>query len=432
MGGIYALMAVGYSLIYSLLNFTNFAHSASVLMGAYTGYYFISLVTDNIWLAALGAVILGALLAGFIERATYQPLLDKGSKRIYLLIAGLGISIISENLIVVLIDGRFHAYETDFSSVPISIGSASIGLVDIVIMIASAIALLIVQYLITKTKVGLIYINNICKKDLINKIDNKLKNINIDGIINSNSLKRYLNTSNNFFPTIKSTERPDLTSMSLLEGKVIILTDNSPEVLILPTFFIDFFHMSDDYYQKQTNITFIRLIRLIAFLLSILLPAIYISLTTHNPDSMPIKLLLSFQKGRQNVPIPAFIEAIIMIISFEILRETDIRIPSSMGTAISILGGIVLGDAAVSAGIVSPIMIIVIAISAISGMLIQSIEVINSIRWYRFLFIILSSLFGFYGIFLGTLNEQKDAILKIQGKVKYRNPLLSNNKKRGI
>ena len=155
MGSIYALMAVGYSLIYSLLNCTNFEHSASVLMGAYTGYYFILLVTDNIWLAAISAVILGALLAGFIERATYQPLLDKGSKRIYLLIAGLGISIISENLIVVLIDGRFHAYNTSFSSVPISIGSASIGLVDIVIMVASAVALLIVQYLITKTKVGL-------------------------------------------------------------------------------------------------------------------------------------------------------------------------------------------------------------------------------------------------------------------------------------
>ena len=309
----------------------------------------------------------------------------------------------------------------------------------------------------TKTKIGLLYINNICKNDLINKIDNKLKNINIDGIINSNSLKRYLNTSNNFFPTIKSTERPDLTSMSLLEGKVIILVDNSPEVLILPTFFIDFFHTSDDYYQKQTNITFIRLIRLIAFLISILLPAIYISLTTHNPDNMPIKLLLNFQKGRQNVPIPAFVEAIIMIISFEILRETDIRIPSSMGSAISILGGIVLGTAAVEAGIVSPIMIIVIAISAISGMLMQSIEAINSIRWYRFLFIILASIFGFYGIFLGTISllttlastksigkdylyplapfnlyEQRDAFLKIQGKNKYRNPILSNNKKRGI
>lgn len=155
MGSIYALMAVGYSLIYSLLNFTNFAHSASVLIGAYSGYYFITLATDNIWLAALCAVLLGALLSAFIEKTTYQPLLDKGSKRIYLLIAGLGISIISENLIVVLIDGRFHAYETEFSSIPISVGSASIGLIDLIILITSALALIAVQFLITKTKVGL-------------------------------------------------------------------------------------------------------------------------------------------------------------------------------------------------------------------------------------------------------------------------------------
>ncbi len=308
----------------------------------------------------------------------------------------------------------------------------------------------------TKTKVGLLYINGICKRDLVIKISKKLEKINIDGIIDSNYLKRYLNTSKNFFPTLKSTERPDLASMQLLEGKVIIICDNSPEVLILPTFFIDFFHVSDDYYQKQINITFIRLIRFIGFLISIFLPAIYISLTTHNPDNMPIRLLLSFQSQRQNVPFPGFIEAIIMIICFEILRETDVRIPSSMGTAISILGGIVLGDAAVNAGIVSPIMIIVIAISAISGMLMQGVETVNSIRWYRFLFIILSSIFGYFGIFLGTifllstlsttksidkdylypfapinLNEQKDGFLKIQSNKKYRNPLLSNNRKRG-
>ncbi len=308
----------------------------------------------------------------------------------------------------------------------------------------------------TKTKVGLLYINGICKRDLVIKISKKLEKINIDGIIDSNYLKRYLNTSKNFFPTLKSTERPDLASMQLLEGKVIIICDNSPEVLILPTFFIDFFHVSDDYYQKQINITFIRLIRFIGFLISIFLPAIYISLTTHNPDNMPIRLLLSFQSQRQNVPFPGFIEAIIMIICFEILRETDVRIPSSMGTAISILGGIVLGDAAVNAGIVSPIMIIVIAISAISGMLMQGVETVNSIRWYRFLFIILSSIFGYFGIFLGTifllstlsttksidkdylypfapinLIEQKDGFLKIQSNKKYRNPLLSNNRKRG-
>ena len=308
----------------------------------------------------------------------------------------------------------------------------------------------------TKTKVGLLYINGICKRDLVIKISKKLEKINIDGIIDSNYLKRYLNTSKNFFPTLKSTERPDLASMQLLEGKIIIICDNSPEVLILPTFFIDFFHVSDDYYQKQINITFIRLIRFIGFLISIFLPAIYISLTTHNPDNMPIRLLLSFQSQRQNVPFPGFIEAIIMIICFEILRETDVRIPSSMGTAISILGGIVLGDAAVNAGIVSPIMIIVIAISAISGMLMQGVETVNSIRWYRFLFIILSSIFGYFGIFLGTifllstlsttksidkdylypfapinLIEQKDGFLKIQSNKKYRNPLLSNNRKRG-
>ncbi len=309
----------------------------------------------------------------------------------------------------------------------------------------------------TKTKVGVIFIDSICKKDLVEKIDKKLKKINIDGIIDSNYLKKYLNNSNSLFPTLKSTERPDLASLSLLEGKVLIIVDNSPDVLILPTFFIDFFHSSDDYYQKGLNITFIRIIRLLAFIISIFLPALYIALTTHNPDSMPISLLLSFQTQRMSVPFPAFVETILMIIAFEILRESDIRIPSSMGTAISILGGLVLGDAAVNAGIISPIMIIVVAISAISSLLMQSIEAINSIRWYRFILIILASIFGYYGIFLGIIliltnlsdlksqdkdylypfapinfKEQLDGFIKIPTKKKkYRNPILSNNKIRG-
>ncbi len=309
----------------------------------------------------------------------------------------------------------------------------------------------------TKTKIGVLYINGICKMDLVNKIVKKLDKINIDGIIDNNYLKTYLNESKSLFPTLKGTERPDLASEALLEGKVLIIADNSPEVLIVPTFFIDFFHTSDDYYQKPLNVTFIRLIRLLAFIIAIFLPALYVALTTHNPDSMPINLLLSFQSQRMSVPFPAFVEAILMIIAFEILRESDIRIPSSMGTAISILGGLVLGDAAVVAGIVSPIMIIVVAISAISGLLIQSIEAINSIRWYRFLVIILASIFGFYGIFLGVililinlsdtksedkdylypfapinLNEQKDGFVKVNTKgAKLRNPILSNNKVRG-
>jgi len=308
---------------------------------------------------------------------------------------------------------------------------------------------------ITKTKVGLLYIKNITKNNLVNEIDKKLSKIKIDGIIDSNYLKKYLNTSKSLFPTIKSTERPDLACQSILEGKVLILVDNSPEILILPTFFIDFFHASDDYYQKRVNITFIRFIRLIAFLIAIFLPSIYISLTTHNPDAMPINLLLSLKSQRQTVPFPGFVEGILMIIIFEILRECDVRIPSSMGSAISILGGLVLGSASVDAGIMSPIMIIIISASAISGMLMPSIDAINMIRWYRFILIILSSLFGFYGIFLGTIlilttlsdtksldkdylypfapinfNEQKDAFFKLNQE-ETRNPILSNNKKRG-
>ncbi len=309
----------------------------------------------------------------------------------------------------------------------------------------------------TNTKIGIMYIDGIYKPIIKNKIIEKLKKINIDGIIDNSYLKKYLTNSKTLFPTIKETERPDLSSQSLLEGKIIIITDNSSSALILPSFFIDFFHTSDDYYQKSINITFIRIIRLIAFLISILLPSYYVAITTYNVNFIPINLLINFIAQRSSVPFPSFIEAFIMIISFEILRESDIRIPSSSGTAISILGGLVLGDAAVSAGIISPIMIIVVAISTISGLLFQSIDIINAIRYYRFILIILASIFGLYGIFLGliliisnlsntksidedylyplspiNLKEQNDAFIKTNPNILKRNPIISNNSIRGI
>lgn len=308
----------------------------------------------------------------------------------------------------------------------------------------------------TNTKVGVMYIKSICKDNLKNKIINKLNKINIDGIVDSSYLISYLSNSHNLFPTIKRTERPDLVTESLLEGKIVIITDNSPDVLILPTFFIDFFHMSDDYYQKNFNTSFIRIIRLLAFIIAIILPSYYVAITTWNVNFIPINLLVNFIGQRSSVPIPSFLETFIMIISFEILRESDLRIPSTQGTAISILGGLVLGDAAVSAGIISPIMIIVVAISAISGMVFQSIEVVNAIRFWRFILIILSSIFGLYGIFMGilliisnitdtksidedylypfapiNLPLQKDGFIKIKETIKRRNPVISDNRIRG-
>ena len=309
----------------------------------------------------------------------------------------------------------------------------------------------------SNTKVGLMYIDNICKTVLKNNILNKIKKINIDGIIDSSYLKNYLSKSHSLFPTIKATERPDVASQALLEGKIIIIVDNSPDILILPSFFIDFFHMSDDYYQKNFNTTFIRIIRLFAFIISIFLPAYYIAITTINVDFIPINMLVNFISQRLNVPFPIFIEALIMIISFEILRESDIRIPSSQGTSISILGGLVLGEAAVNAGIVSPMMIIVIAMSMISGLVFQSIELVNAIRLWRFILIILSFTLGLFGIFIGTMliiinicdtesfnkdylypfapiniDEQKDGFIKKNNQTKKRNPLLSFNQVRGF
>lgn len=301
------------------------------------------------------------------------------------------------------------------------------------------------------TFIGICYMNNIVDKSLVEKVKKQLEQINIDGIIDSGYIREHLIKKDSFFPVINSTERPDLVSQALLEGKVAIIVDNSPYVLIVPSFFIDFFHTPDDYYQKPINITFIRIIRLLAFIIAIFLPAFYISVTTHNPNSIPINILINFASQRMNVPFPAFIEAILMILSFEILRESDTRIPSKMGTSVSILGGLVLGEAAVSAGIISPIMIIVIAISAISGLAFTNMSLIYSIRYYRIIATIISAFFGIYGMFISLMllvtklcsidsfgypymaplspiikSELKDSFVKTKKKDKnYRNPLLA-------
>lgn len=304
---------------------------------------------------------------------------------------------------------------------------------------------------LSKTKVGICYMENICDKKLVEKLEKKLKKLNIDGILDSGYIKNLTKEESIIFPTIQTTERPDLAAMALLEGKLVVLTDTSPYALILPSFFLDFFHTPDDYYQKSFNISFIRIIRVLAFFISIFLPAYYISITTFNHTSISLDLLLNFIDQRKNVAFPALVEALLMTISFEILRESDTRMASTVGSAVSILGGLILGDALVSAGIISPIMIIVVAVSAISGLVFTSIEMSNSIRFYRIFLMILASLFGIFGIYIGfttliihlssikTLTlpylspisplikeEQQDAIIKLnkRGK-KLRNPLLA-------
>ena len=307
----------------------------------------------------------------------------------------------------------------------------------------------------SKTKIGILYMNNIAIKKNVDNIKNKLKKINVDGILDTGNLKSYLDSKTNFFfPTITSTERPDKVAQALLEGKIAIVSDNSPFVLITPTFFVDYLHTSDDYYEKAINTSFIRIVRFLAFIIAIFTPALYIALTTHNQDILPLSLFLNFMEQRDTVPFSALIEALFMSISFEILRESDIRKPASMGTSVSILGGLILGDAAVSAGIISPIMIIVISISAISGLAFSSVEMIYALRWWRFILLFLAMFFGLFGIFVGFIillaslvttsseslpylapfspfikEEIKDTIVKgNHKKTRFRNPLLTKNR----
>ena len=308
----------------------------------------------------------------------------------------------------------------------------------------------------TKTKVTILSVKGIVKEELVQKVYRQLKKISIDGIIDSSYLKSYLEGDHTLFPTVMMSERPDRASMALLEGKVVILTDLSPYALILPSFFLDYFHTVDDYYQKNSNTTFIRIIRVIAFFVAIFLPAIYIAVTTRNYDLVPYRLLLILKAGRTFVPFAAYIEALFMIIAFEILKESDIRMSATTGSAVSILGGLILGDAAVSAGIVSPIMIIIIAISSIAALIFPSNELVNAIRFYKISILLLSAFFGIYGVFVGAVflfyklismksfgfsylspiipfdkYEWKDSILRKEQKTKYRNSYITDNVVRG-
>lgn len=251
----------------------------------------------------------------------------------------------------------------------------------------------------TSSQVGVLSIKGVVKQELVDITLKKLKEIDIDGVISSDYIKNLIEKENkNAFPTILTTERPDVVSKALIEGKIVIIVDNSPYALVIPAIFNDFFKTTEDVYGKSMNVTFTRIIKYMAFFISLLTPALYIAITTYNQEMIPTDLLVSFANQREGVPFPAFIEAIIMMISFEILRESDLRVPNSSGSALSIVGALILGDAAVSAGIVSPIMIIVIAITAISSLPFSELDFINGIRWYRLLFMIGGAFLGIIGI----------------------------------
>lgn len=260
------------------------------------------------------------------------------------------------------------------------------------------------QYVIgkrTKSKVSISYINDIVREDLVKKIDDKLNNIDIDGILDSGNIRDFLiKDCKSIFPTVQSTERPDLVCESLLDGKIVVFVENSPFALIIPGLLVDFFHTSEDSFQLAANVTFSRILRMISFVLTITIPGLYVAVTTFNHEVLPNDLLVSIAIQRNGVPFQTTIELIILTIFFELLRESDIRTPDVMGNSISIVGALILGDAAVNAGIVSPIVVMIVATSSVASMLFSDIDITNACRWWRLFFLIGSSLLGLIGFLI--------------------------------
>ncbi|RAP75251.1 spore germination protein [Paenibacillus montanisoli] len=257
---------------------------------------------------------------------------------------------------------------------------------------------------VTQTSVAMLYIDGIVKEDIKNEVRKRLNKINTDAILESGYIEEFIEDNwNSPFPTVFNTERPDAIAANLLEGRIAILVDGTPFALVVPTVLSQFFTAAEDYYQRYDIGSFIRLLRYMAFIISLFGPAVYIALTTFHQEMLPTTLLINLSGAREGVPFPALVEAFAMEISFEILREAGIRMPRAVGQAVSIVGALVLGEAAVQAGIVSPIMVIVVAITAIANFSIPAYNLAITARMLRFLFMIAAGILGFYGMMLGMI-----------------------------
>lgn len=256
----------------------------------------------------------------------------------------------------------------------------------------------------SKTDVALAYMDNIVDKNVLKEVEKRLESINIDGVLESGYIESFIEDRKySIFPQVQSTERPDRVAASLLEGRVAIITDNTPFVLLVPATLNILFQSSEDYYERWFIASFIRILRYASAFVSLVLPAVYIAITSYHPGLIPTDLALYIAGTRTGVPFPAFIEAIIMELTLELLREAGIRLPGPIGQTIGIVGGLVIGQAAVQAGLVSPIMVIVVAITAIASFAVSSYSVGIAFRILRFFIIALSAVLGLYGLVMGLL-----------------------------
>ncbi|MGP7818034.1 spore germination protein [Niallia sp. 01092] len=308
---------------------------------------------------------------------------------------------------------------------------------------------------ITQTQIGIMYINGIVNNKLLKEVRERLDKIEVDEVTGSSTIEEWISDKTATpWPTMFVTERPDVVAGNLLEGRVVIFVNGTPNPLILPATWIQFFQTAEDYYLRWNIVGFLRIIRIISFFITLLGPSLFIAFLSFHQELIPTPLLINLAAQRQNVPFPIIIEALLMEFTFEVLREAGVRMPRPVGQAVSIVGALVLGEAAVSAGIVSSAMVIVVAATAISSFTIPHYTMTDALRLLRFSFMILAATYGLFGIGLGVivliahtcslrsfgipylapfspiiLEDQKDAIIRVPFPFMSKRPrLISQNK----
>ncbi|MDO5337787.1 MAG: spore germination protein [Eubacteriales bacterium] len=254
----------------------------------------------------------------------------------------------------------------------------------------------------SNTMVQLLYIEDLVQEEFLEKIRTRMEKFEIDGILDSGMIEQLTEESwYSPFPQFQSTERPDRAAMELLNGRIVLLCDNSPMALLLPTTFHSFMQTSEDRYNRFEMVTFLRILRYLAMAVATLLPGLYLSVVRFHTQVLPGNLILSFAEARSGVPFSSFTELLFLELSFELIREAGVRMPGALGNAVGIVGGLIIGQAAVSANLVSPIVVMIVALTALGSLAIPNEEFSSPFRLLKYGFLVLGGTLGIYGIALG-------------------------------
>ncbi|MFB9276699.1 spore germination protein [Cohnella cellulosilytica] len=256
----------------------------------------------------------------------------------------------------------------------------------------------------TRTFTAVMYMEGKADPAVLRELYARLDRIKLESVLESSYIEEFIQDKRySPFPTVYNSERPDVIASALLEGRIAILVDGTPFVLVVPALFVQFFQSSEDYYQRSDFSSMVRLLRYFCFAISLLTPSVYVAITTYHQEMIPPPLLISLIGQREGIPFPAFVEALIMEVTFEVLREAGIRLPKSIGQSVSIVGTLVIGQAAVEAGFISAAMVIVVSLTAIANFALPAFNVAISIRMLRFALMAVAAVFGLFGIMISMI-----------------------------